>query len=735
MRSLLCFALVLFFALTAFGQDSLNVTNICQYPLWGYAWDVVVSGSYAYVANDNALSVVDIADPAHPHPVAFLNSCSGAQALAVSGHFLCVVHQDSGLKVVDISNPLRPVETGRFATSGWMPGRIAVVGSLAVVVDYPRSGSPRLEVIDLSNPAAPSLLGQLNLPGMTSYVGMAIQDSLVYVGGEYTSLYIINIHNPSAPLELGHSGDLGMTTDVAVDGRHAYVASEFSGLHIVDVSNPALPVEVATFNEAPCQSTGVTISGTHLCLVNYAGPFRVLDISDPVHPVSLSSLDLNPCQSERAVALVGQTAYTVTDCGEIIAVDFSQPTAPVELGRWATPAHDVVDVAISGNTLALSAYWRYYGCGLVTMDATDPAHLTYAGYLAGGSGQYPGCVTARNGHFYVGQCWADRTVTTMDGGFVIVDAADPAAPQELSELDTLWCVSSIAFSGDYAYVASDWVDGYSGGISVIDVQDPVHPVLAAMVGPHGYGTLAAADSVLLMISDGALRIFRISDPPNVIEIDTLVFTDSQLEGLAVSGRYAYVSLISDSMCVVDIATPSAPVVVAAFPELAARDIEIVGTRAYLACDSAGLHILDIADPLRPYEIGFYDTPGVAYSLTVRDSTIYVADDRFIGVYRFTPAVSVQPHAAPLLPRSVSLSAYPNPFNSTAMIHFELPVTGEVKMTVYDVTGRQVAELVHRTMPAGEHSINYDGSTLSSGIYFVSLRTPQRTMTTKLVLLK
>jgi hypothetical protein len=735
MRSLLSICIVIFFALTVFGQDSLNVTCVSQFALWGYASDVAVSGSYAYVANDNALSVVDIADPTHPHPVAFLNSCSGASGVAVSGHYLYTVEQDIGLKVVDISNPLRPVEMGRFGTLGWMPGGIAVAGSLAVVVDYPQSGGARLEVIDVSIPAAPSLLGQLNLTGMYGDVGIAIQDSLVYVGGEYSGLYIFNIHSPSAPVVLGHSGDLGMTKDVAVDGHYAYVASEYDGLHIVDIINPASPVEVATFDEWPCQSTGVAISGSHLCLANFSGPFRILDIADPVHPVSLSSMDLLPCHSERACAVVGQTAYTVTDCGEIIAIDVSQPSAPVELGRWATPSHEVFDVAISGNTLALSGYWRYYGCGLNTMDASDPSHLLDAGYLAGGSGQYPACVTAHDGLFYVGQCWADRAVTTMDGGFVIVDAADPAVPQELSELDTLWCVSSITFSGDYAYVSSDWPDSYTGGISVIDVHDPVHPTLAAMYGPYGYGSLAAADSILLMASDRGLKVFRISDPPAVVEIDTLALSGNELTAVAISGHYAYVSSMSDSLHVVDIATPSAPIIVAAGSEPAARDIEIVGGRVYLACDSAGLRILDIADPTQPHEIGYYDTPGVALGLTVRDSLIYVADERYIGVYRYAIAAGTKPRLATPLPQSASLSAYPNPFNPVTTLDFTLPTSGMVVVKVYDVTGRLATTLANRFFPQGQHHITFDGSGLPSGIYFARLQGTAGFAMRKLLLVK
>jgi len=70
--------------------------------------------------------------------------------------------------------------------------------------------------------------------------------------------------------------------------------------------------------------------------------------------------------------------------------------------------------------------------------------------------------------------------------------------------------------------------------------------------------------------------------------------------------------------------------------------------------------------------------------------------------------------------------YPNPFNATAMITFDLPVAGEVELTVFDVQGRDVMSVYsgrRKTDPyaAGTHSIQFDGSGLASGIYFVQLK--------------
>jgi hypothetical protein len=61
--------------------------------------------------------------------------------------------------------------------------------------------------------------------------------------------------------------------------------------------------------------------------------------------------------------------------------------------------------------------------------------------------------------------------------------------------------------------------------------------------------------------------------------------------------------------------------------------------------------------------------------------------------------------------------YPNPFNPTTTIRFGLPVDGNVSLAVYDVLGRQVAQLVEGRMITGFHEVTFDASNLSSGIYF------------------
>ncbi len=108
----------------------------------------------------------------------------------------------------------------------------------------------------------------------------------------------------------------------------------------------------------------------------------------------------------------------------------------------------------------------------------------------------------------------------------------------------------------------------------------------------------------------------------------------------------------------------------------------------------------------------------------------------LRIYRFgEPIITDADDARPELPNELTLSAYPNPFNPTTMIAFDLPKTGRAKLVVYDLNGRLVQTLLDEQMSGGHHVVGFDGAALPSGIYFARLSAGELTRTHKLVLMK
>lgn len=79
--------------------------------------------------------------------------------------------------------------------------------------------------------------------------------------------------------------------------------------------------------------------------------------------------------------------------------------------------------------------------------------------------------------------------------------------------------------------------------------------------------------------------------------------------------------------------------------------------------------------------------------------------------------------------------YPNPFNPSTTINYSLAERSAVTLKVYDVLGNEVATLVNTTKEAGKHSVNFDASRLSSGLYIYTLNTGNFTSSKKMMLLK
>lgn len=84
---------------------------------------------------------------------------------------------------------------------------------------------------------------------------------------------------------------------------------------------------------------------------------------------------------------------------------------------------------------------------------------------------------------------------------------------------------------------------------------------------------------------------------------------------------------------------------------------------------------------------------------------------------------------------ILLQNYPNPFNPTTTIKYSLAVSGRVSLKIYDVLGREVAIIVNEQEEAGTHSIEFDASNLTSGIYFYQIRAGKYSETRKLILQK
>lgn len=123
-----------------------------------------------------------------------------------------------------------------------------------------------------------------------------------------------------------------------------------------------------------------------------------------------------------------------------------------------------------------------------------------------------------------------------------------------------------------------------------------------------------------------------------------------------------------------------------------------------------------------------------YSLKVIGGKLFAGTYAY-GVYYYDPdAVSVS-NGNTIVNKFDLKQNYPNPFNPSTKISFSIAKSSFVRLSVYDMIGREVSVLINEYKPVGNYEINFDASALSGGVYFYKLHTEGFTETKKMILSK
>ncbi len=113
----------------------------------------------------------------------------------------------------------------------------------------------------------------------------------------------------------------------------------------------------------------------------------------------------------------------------------------------------------------------------------------------------------------------------------------------------------------------------------------------------------------------------------------------------------------------------------------------------------------------------------------------VVNNRFMGISEDPPFVGINIINTEI-PKAFSLSQnYPNPFNPTTNIKFAIPKAGSVKLTIFDMLGKEIETLVNEELHAGTYEYEWNGINLSSGVYFYKLTAGNSTETKKMLMVK
>ena len=500
-------------------------------------------------------------------------------SVAVYGDHAFVAAGAAGLQVVDITDPNAPLIVGHVDTPG--DARDVVVSDGFAYVTDSFSG---LQVIDVQSPELPVIVGYVDTPGIARAVALA--GSYAYVADEYKGLQVIDITVPTAPTIVG-SLETTYSIDVAVSGAYAYVAP---GMQVIDISNPAVPVVVGSVNKPNWAVRGIDVHDGYAYAAAYEmlqnnqtkSTLDIIDIASPTSPVIVGSVQIFGRPADVAVS--GAVAFVADGIG-LTTVDITDPISPKVMGsvrKWSSGLAGEGKIAVSGSTayVAGSAYGLHLFA--VTKPASPPvlARMDTPGYAVG--------VALSPPYAYV----AD-----YEAGISVIDVTNPLTPAIVGTLDTPGRVTDIVIAGTYAYVADD-----SAGFKVLDITSPASPQIVGSVLTDARVFDLALSGSHVYLADGAgdLEVIDVSDPESPVWVTTLV-TPGMSYGVDASGSYAYVA--GDAgLQVVDISNPALPEIVGSV-NTPGTTLAVSNAFVYMTHYDFGLHVIDVSNPASPALVG------------------------------------------------------------------------------------------------------------------------------------
>jgi len=495
-----------------------------------WAGEVAVNGDCAYVERASATVIMNIADPEHPYVAGFYEGVSGR--MFISGSYMFIATGWQGVHILDISDPDSLVPVSVYDTNE--DGQAFVQGT------YLYCAWSSLEIVDITDPSCPSLLGR-TMP-LGDIAGLQVVGEYAYIiitpWEDQDRFVTLDVSDPTAPIQVGEYVEWAGYDALNVVGERAYVCGSYPAIKIFDIQDPANPTPTWEYYEpngsirwvyrggglvfVPAGQEGLWIFDISnvehpqmLCrYVTPSGPISIatydhyavvgdalngLLILDITNPQSPDSVGFYPMQRPWSIYVQGNYAYVAEIWEGLFIIDISNPSAPSLVGTYNPAGYDT-DVYVRGGYAYVSTLSPG---GLCVIDVSDPSNPTPIG-----NSPLPG----ETENLFIQGAYA----FLADGrsGLEIVNIENPSSPTLAGNLDTENYAFDVAVLGNTAFVIDD-----SSGVLAVDVTDPTQPSLLTTFDTPGISRAVALDSNYLFVADERSLLILRYDQADAIEAE------------------------------------------------------------------------------------------------------------------------------------------------------------------------------------------------------------------------
>ena len=534
---------------------------------------------------------------------------------------------------------------------------------------YMAVGGGLLQVMDLTTLGAPELVGEATF-GSGGETTLGLEGDLLgatvsRADGEF-GVYFIDVSDPFNPTEVGQALPGTRCRGVVIEDTLAYVTRwDAPQLDILSVADPANPVVLNSVTLSDLAYTGLIKNGNYI----YLACLRNLVTVNVANPLTASVVDTDPMwydDSAIDLAFEDGNIYVGVRFGTYLRLHRyrtgSNPANPYEDGYFFTefPGNLYPRVAVASGVCYFGIAALGYGIqkigvsgggmqdlGIMPSPGGSVQNLTVCGSelfvcQSRGTGQgtiqivsvsspdplepISGVATPGDARSVVVSQAKDGLAFVADGaaGMHVVDISDPLNPVILQTVDTPGFAEAIALAGDVAFVADS-----EAGLHSIDVTDPVNtpPTILDTVDTPGVAVelVVQADHAFVADSGAGLRVISIANPADIFEVganDTL----SSAQGVDISGSYAYVADGIAGLKTLNVADPDNPWIVGGVKGrdiTDARKVDLSFGKAFVVDAESGLVVVDVADPMTPITLSSTSTIAQATDVQVQGIFAYV----------------------------------------------------------------------------------------------------------------
>ncbi len=662
----------------------------------------------------------------------------------------------SKLLVFLLDEFLEPTEVNKIGLP--IPGqqtnyrKLALEGQrLAVVSDR------ILLLYDISNPSEPVLSSSQSCQG-TTYGAILMGDYLITLQDEYLRTYSIN--TPSS-ISLSDSIFLENSRRIFPMNQDIVVDHQSGPCKVVHLNNNGTFDDPLTLNH----NFGYPLKGVwnNLAIYNDSYEVHVYDLSDLQNPIFLydiwsgpiayASAGVNVLDGYLVLPLYHDATHMESYWAEIYDITGTQPLLlgtdnQVSIStRWVTDGHNRLIKIDSGGTFCFVELSQtpLYGTDLINCEMNSISagdNVIYAGVSSGVLVVDPlspdinletieveeVTVVAARGGLMVTSSSHDDPMDPLPPSIRIWDVSNPTTPILQSSFSgyTYSCNNDIRFDGDIMLLVSMW-----GGISLYDISDPQEPILLGW--PSELNWVYKSDlsgSFLYLTYDtnasNNLRIYQWSAGETPVQVASLNLASRGMKLDEVDGKL-FVSTNDGHLLVYDVTNPNSPQLISD-TDLGCITDFAVKDDALVVLGNSAVRVYGITPAGLTELVASHIVPESSAKLAIHDNMVYVQEGyRLIYLdctAAFNATVSNSEHSIPS--PVIRLSAYPNPFSGATTLSFDLKSPERVQMSIYNIRGQKLLDILDTNLASGSHQIAWDGrdasgKSVSTGIYFCRLK--------------